>query len=334
MTTKTIKVLSGDRAKYSVSKDGYKTVNGTTSAITNDTVVDVNLEIDYNKVLAVWTGGLTVSSDDVYSDEKYIATLINGVKVYSVPSPILKYNNTLNQISFFRNRELTSLDYLDTTDFYPDTGFTHMFDSCNYLVYVYPFDTSKGLSFLSMFSGCYSLTSIPQFDTRNATNMKWMFKGCASLPTIPQLDTRNVSSMEEMFFNCTSLTSIPQLDTSKVSTMSGMFENCTSLRSVPELDSGNTYYITRMFDKCTSLTDFGGLKDIGKNGHWSRTVSFSDCPLTYQSALNVLNDLWNLKGTVMSGRKLQFSAQTYNLLTLEDIKIGTDKGWSIVASIN
>ena len=78
-----------------------------------------------------------------------------------------------------------------------------------------------------------------------------------------------------------------------------------------------------MFYGCTSLTDCGGFK------HLKISIDLSDCPLTHESAMNVINKIARPStGT----QRITFSRTTFNTLSAADIKIATDMWWEIVAA--
>lgn len=205
------------------------------------------------------------------------------------------------------------------------------------LVYCPNVDTSNVTDMFHMFMNCSSLNSIPQLNTSNVTNMGGMFWECSSLQTIPLLDTSNVFDMYSMFGGCSALTTIPQLDTSNVSDMSDMFRDCTQLQSLPLLDFSNATDITYFFgvgyideaDYLYQLTDLGGFANLKID--WNDNYGLAICPsLTYESIINVLDNLYDFRGNGESiTRTLKIHSNTYSLLSSEDIAVATNKGWII-----
>ena len=164
-------------------------------------------------------------------------------------------------------------------------------------------DTSAITDMSGMFFGCKSLTSLDlsNFDTSAATDMRWMFYNCYLLAS---LDLSN-------------------FDTSKVANMYSMFNGCSSLTS---LDLSNFNFkkaknVYKMFANCSSLTDL----KFGKNLKVS--LDLSDCPLSHESALSVIDGL----AKVEEQQKLTLSKTTYNTLTAEDIRQVEAKNWKINA---
>ncbi|MCD7721791.1 MAG: DUF285 domain-containing protein, partial [Prevotellaceae bacterium] len=109
---------------------------------------------------------------------------------------------------------------------------------------------------------------------------------------------------------------------------------CSSLTSLKLGDKWDMTKVTDfsyMFRNCASLTDVTGTvtglgAGVTSSSSTYTTLDLSSCPLTRESALVFLNGL-------ASGCKydmtITFSSTTYALLTDEDIKIATDKGWTV-----
>ena len=200
------------------------------------------------------------------------------------------------------------------------------------LVFCPKIDTSNVTDLYNFFKGCNNLQFIPQLNTSNASDMmSSMFSGCESLETIPMFNTSNIMNMSQTFLGCYKLKTIPSLDTSKVTKMTQTFYACTSLESLPLLNFQNVVNIDLFFgfSTITTLTDLGGFKDlkIDWNGY-----GLSNCPnLTYQSVMNVLNNLYDFRanGDDTTTRTIKLHSNSYNLLTADDIAIVNGKGWNI-----
>lgn len=208
----------------------------------------------------------------------------------------------------------------------------HMFYDCSSLQSIPLLDTSNVMHMQWVFANCISLTTIPQLITKRVSNMPSLFYECRSLQSIPLLDTSNVTNISSSFYNCTSLTTIPQLNTSKVSNASSMFSGCTKLQSLPLLDFGNVTNISSFFGygNITTLTELGGFKNLKIN--WTGYGSLNMLPnLTYESVMNVINNLYDFRGNgdTSTTRTIQFNTSSKALLSDEDIAIATNKGWTI-----
>ena len=248
--------------------------------------------------------------------------------------------------------KLTSIPQLDTSKV---TDMSYMFDSCSKLTSIPQLDTSKVTNMNSMFAGCSSLTTIPQLDTSKVTNMNSMFSTCTSLTTIPLLDTSKATNMSSMFQYCSSLTTVPHLDTSNVNFTNSMFDRCSKLTSIPQLDTSKAIEMTYMFNACYSLTTvplldcsnvkrvdsmfqgasninyLGGFKDLGKQTNVSGLNSYhflyAISNLTYESIMNVINNLYDRASAGMSILTITLNSTTMGLLSDEDKAIATNKGW-------
>ena len=116
---------------------------------------------------------------------------------------------------------------------------------------------------------------------------------------------------------------LSSFDTSAITDMNGMFNRCYHLTSLnlSSFDFKKVEDVRHMFDSCKSLTDL----NFGKNLKVS--LDLSDCPLSHESALSVIDGL----AKVEEQQKLTLSKTTYNTLTAEDIRQVEAKNWKINA---
>ena len=148
-----------------------------------------------------------------------------------------------------------------------------------------------------------------------------LYKG--KILDLSNFNTSAVTDMDGMFYGCKSLNylDLSSFDTSKVTYMISMFDGCSSLTS---LDLSNFNFkkaknVNKMFANCSSLTDL----KFGKNLKVS--LDLSDCPLSHESALSVIDGL----AKVEEQQELTLSKTTYNTLTAEDIRQVEAKNWKI-----
>ena len=165
-------------------------------------------------------------------------------------------------------------------------------------------------------------------DTSNYIDMNRMFSSCSSLTSLDlsSFNTSMVTNMDNMFQDCSSLTSldVSGFDTSKVTYMSGMFNNCYSLTSL-DLSSFNTSKVTNMFAMLTSCDELSKLtlgNDWASNSEID-SFDLSSCPLTYKSAVDVINKL----ATRNNSPVITFSKKVG--LYQSEIDVATNKGWSV-----
>ena len=274
-----------------------------------------NADIQYSKeLLDKWNNG-------------EISNFQNDTKL--IYAPKVDTSNVTDLSSMFYNcKSLQFIPYLETINC---NYMSSMFYNCSSLQSIPLLNTSNVTIMSSMFNNCSSLQTIPQLNTSNVTSMSRMFQSCL-LQTIPQLNTSNVTNMDYMFYNCSSLQSIPQLDTQNVTIMSNMFQNCSSLQSLPLLNTSNVTNINYFFgySNITTLTELGGFKDLKID--WNDIGGLVMCPnLTYQSIMNVLNNLYDFRanGDDVTTRTLKLHSNSYNLLTADDIAMVNNKGWNI-----
>ena len=166
---------------------------------------------------------------------------------------------------------------------------------------------------------------LSSFDTSKITDMSGMFRKCKSLTSLDlsNFNTNKVTYMGWMFQECSSLTSLDlsNFNTNKVTNMNGMFYDCENLTSldISSFDFKKVEDVRHMFDSCRSLTNL----KFGKNLKVS--LDLSDCPLTYESVLSVINGL----AKVEEQQELTLSKTTYKSLASEDIKLAETKNWKI-----
>ena len=125
------------------------------------------------------------------------------------------------------------------------------------------------------------------------------------LPHLTNIDlsgwnTSNITDMSKMFNSCSSLTSLDLsgFDTNKVTNMNGMFGNCSKLSNL------------------TLGTDWASNSKIS-------SFDLSSCPLTRESAVDVINKL----ATRSNSPVIEFSEQVE--LYQSEIDVATNKGWSV-----
>lgn len=288
--------------------------------------------------------------------------------------PKLNFSNIKNfSYTFYSCESLKSIPLIDTSN---GTNFSYMFTNCKKVTEIPVIDTSNGTNFSYMFQGCYMLESIPLIDTSNGTNFSYMFsamfgssyssgssklktipllntsKGksfnsmfvwCDALESIPLIDTSSGTNFSYMFDSCKKLTTIPQLDTSSGNIFSYMFDSCSALTDLPKLDMSNANNLPNMFYGCSALKKLGGFKNLGQNyiqkqsnyAYYGLALSYCN-NLTYDSLMNVINDLYDLNltydvanGGTLYTQKLTLGSTNLAKLTAEEIAIATAKGWTV-----
>lgn len=239
----------------------------------------------------------------------------------------LSFPKVTNTAYMFSNSKATSIPYFDTSNV---TTMKQMFQYCQYITSVAEYNTSNVTDMSQMFYYCTKLETVPQFDTSNVTTMNQMFQSCTNLSSVPHFNTSNVKDMTQMLER-TAVTTIPQFDTSRVTTVYRMLYSLGNgiLVSLPLLDFGNVTNINMFLGTGqNALTDLGGFKDLKID--WKDNYGLASCPnLTYQSVMNVINNLYDFRanGDNTTTKTLKLNANSLALLSDADKAIATNKGW-------
>lgn len=349
--------------RQSISNKGVDVIGGMLSypnAIDSIPDIEVLGRIDFTQL------GWTQNNSDIQNvqDTEYITNAIEYSKSLLDHCDASKWGEWYEDNAIEGNVRLVYSPFIYNLDKH-DYGST--FNGCVCLRSIPLIDTSKLTTMRSMFRDCHSLQTIPPINTSNVTDMSQMFHNCSSLISIPQLDTSKVTDMSGMFHGCHSLTSVPQIDTSNATDMSHMFNSCESLETISiNVDSATdlsymfpwcyklkTVKFTgvssftstnNMFHNCYELETvsslymggvestsymFSGcesLKNLGKLDYLKVDLDLSDCELlTHESLMNVINGL----SKVTSTTRLTIGGTNLAKLTNEEIKIATDKGWTV-----
>ena len=195
-------------------------------------------------------------------------------------------------------------------------------------------DLSNVTSARECFQGCSNMVMAPSFNTSKCTDLSSFFSNCKNLVSFEGLDTTSATKLDGTFFNCASLLKLPEGFSipGTVYYVNNLFTGCESIVAIPELDcSGVTETGThRMFEQCYALKEFGGLKGMKVN------YNLNDCTqLSLESLVNALSKLYDFTAageTPGSGQgTLTLGSINYNKLTEDQIAIGTNKGWTIIA---
>lgn len=193
-------------------------------------------------------------------------------------------------------------------------------------------------SLQSFFSNLSSVLEIGDIiNTNNVTNTSYMFNNDYMIETTPFFNTDNVINMSGMYSSCRKIISIPQYNTINVVNMNGMFASSYKLKSVPKLLGNSLVNVDRIFHDCSAFTDFGGLENLGQAysttqsaNYSSYTLTLSSCTkLTYESLMNVINNLYDIKTAGVQTQKLVLGSTNKSKLTADEIAIATNKGWTV-----
>ena len=149
------------------------------------------------------------------------------------------------------------------------------------------------------------------------------------------INAPNLIESRNQFSYCTKIEEILLLNTTKMKSINYSFSKCTNLRKLSAIQCESlTEFYGVFYEKQPALEDFGGFVNIGKSVHVNLvfTLTINNAPnLTHQSLLNVLNGLYDLTALHRSQPlRLQLGEANYNKLTEDEIKIATEKGWTVI----
>jgi hypothetical protein len=171
----------------------------------------------------------------------------------------------------------------------------------------------------SLFQNCDALRSVPPFNMGAVTIANSMFNGCSSLKVAPLLDVSAPANMNQMFRACSDMIFPPDLDTTNVTSMPLTFSLCTSLQEIPAYNLANvTTGLTNAFSTCSSLAR---VRATGIN----ISVSFLNCKLSGTA----LDEIYTNLSSTGSGKTITVTGN-YGTAT-HDPTIATAKGWTVTA---
>ena len=179
--------------------------------------------------------------------------------------------------------------------------------------------------------------------------MSTVFSRCENLLNLDlsSFNTNNVTTMANMLSQCSKLESVNMnsFNTSNVTKMNSMFQSCTQLSSLDlsNFDYGKIINISYFLSGCYSLTNLNFGTNLGK-GYTQKSTNYSNykldlsycTKLTYESLMNVINNLYDLNltynvagGGTLYTQQLVLGSTNLAKLTSEEIAIATNKGWTV-----
>lgn len=242
-----------------------------------------------------------------------------------------------------------ALEYLDISSFNTEnvTDMSEMFQSLKLInvLNVSHFITKNVKNFSYMFYGMSSLLNLDlsNFDTSSATNMSSMFRDCINLANLTlsaKFVTSSVTDMSFMFTNIISMTEIDlsNFDTSNVTNMNSMFHGCTRLEvlDVSSFDMTNVTKVLYMFENANKLRSIIGSHTLEEVESETVTalrglkvsLKIDSSVLERASILALFKGLADLTGG--TSQTITLHAMAKARLSAEDIKIATDKNWTVI----
>ena len=191
-----------------------------------------------------------------------------------------------------------------------------------------PANIKKGKTVLGV-EGDYYVADISKYDTTpSVSRLPWIVNLNLKHTKLAPQGTRD--SMNYAFYGM-QLRSLEfgDVDTSRETSMWSMFNYCSSLTSLDlsNFDTSKVINMGSMFNSCSSLTSL----TLGANWASNNSITSFDlsyCPLTKESVLDVLNKLADRTATT-NKPTLKLKSTVKALLSDEEIKIATDKGWTV-----
>ena len=180
--------------------------------------------------------------------------------------------------------------------------------------------------------------SIVGFNAKMLTTTTSQKRIISSLITeIPPIDISSITTIADMFKDFKSLKEIPPIDTSNVTSMQMACSNCNEVITIPPLDASKTISVLYVLQNCNSLTTLGGFLNLGKAYLTTQSANYNNykldlsyCTLlTYESLMNVINNLYDIASAGVKPQGLVLGATNLAKLTEEEIAIATNKGWNV-----
>ena len=344
---KLVDIADAVRAKKGIT--GNMTLDAIASNITSIPTADNNAKFDFSKSGSKSSGDLLsylttvdLSNFDTSNYTRMFQLFYSCSSLTSLDLSNWDTSKVTDMGDMFNG--CSSLTSLDVSNFNTSkvTSMDNMFKDCSSLTSldVSNFNTSNVTSMGNMFNGCSSLTSldVSNFNTSKVNSyysFQYMFSGCSSLKALDlsNFDFSNTyagvyTGLYGMFRNCKSLETItfPSTVTFNNSGVCfiDMFYGCSSLTSLDlsNWDTSKVTSITDMFSNCWKLTNLTLGNDWASNSSIS-SFDLSSCPLTRESALDVINKL----ATRDNSPVIKFNRKVG--LYQSEIDVATNKGWSV-----
>lgn len=149
-------------------------------------------------------------------------------------------------------------------------------------------------------------------------------------------DMSNVTNASNIFANSKS-NSITGLSTLNAVDIGNMFSGCNRLTEIEAINCEKCTDIANALLNCLYLLNFGGFINIGQAYLTTASANYSNYrvllstsnSITYDSLMNVINNLYDIASKGVQTQQLQLGSTNLAKLTAEEIAIATNKGWTV-----
>lgn len=276
--------------------DGFDVVNVETEGVDPSEIFNLELATD-TSTSQQWKKIIKKFPDEIVTTTGSLYNLFNSFYVdWEIPKikskvPITNANNTF-QYATLDEKVIKNIEELD-------------FSQCS--------------SFQSFMANTYS-------------------KNNKTIPFPQNIDCSNAIKISSMFQRCVCAGELNLKNTGKVTDMSYAFNYCSNLTKIGELDCSSVVNINGAFGNSNSIKEMAGFLNLGKaylttanqyNSYYMLDLSYN-YNLTHESIINIFNSLYDIKSAGVKTQRVRVNSNTtMKILTDDDIKILTDKGWEI-----
>lgn len=185
-----------------------------------------------------------------------------------------------------------------------------------------------------------NIENIESLDFSSCTDLAYLFRYVKTVGTIqpPQnIDCSSATSLQLMFGDSKFSGEINLKNTQNIQYFTQFAENCSNITKIGLLDCSSAIVLTYFFRGCISLKEIGGFANLGKaystsvvQNYSAYTLDLTSCSkLTHESVINIFNNLYNISEKGVKPQLIKLNSMTKRILADDDIKIATDKGWTI-----
>ena len=269
--------------------------------------------------------------------------------------PQIKRKSRLPYLSHFSNWRNSYVTKEETLDVSQVTSLSSTWQNCVSLVNLdlSGWDASQVTSLSSTWSNCASLVNLDLsgWDASQVTSLSNAWQNCVSLVNLDLSgwDVSQVTSLNYTWQNCASLVNLDLSgwDVSQVTSLSSTWSNCASLVNL-DLSGWDASQVTSLnytWNNCASLVnlDLSGWdasQVTSLSGTWNNCASLVNLgPAIIRANFSLSNSMYltidslvaqlEALPTVTSPTTITIGGKNQSKLTEEQIKIATDKGWTV-----